>query len=194
MEFLKVIQDYKDLIPTIITALGSIYGFFKASSSFIQNNAIKRLELFKKYLSKEEIRKLDNESKLIQSLTCSIFPYFRGIPYKDIKKLINVDIEHNFFVFFNLYQKELVDIKARITPKGEKKLNHWKCKVGGLTCLFLIWCSFMIYILAKYFPLPSNIAGWFIMVISVGFPEILLLNFKSIREDLNKFKLNKQTK
>ena len=50
---IKFIQEYYEIFPTIITALGGIYGLFKSASNFTQNAAIKKLELFKKYFSKE---------------------------------------------------------------------------------------------------------------------------------------------
>ena len=128
---LNFILEYKDAIPTVITTLGAVFGLFKAIFTFDQASAIKRLELLKKYFSKDEINKLDKEPKFIQSLTCNVFPYFRNTPYKTVKILINADVD-NFIIFFNLYKKQLVDEKTKITEKGKKKLRYRSLKKVGV--------------------------------------------------------------
>ncbi|VTX76251.1 hypothetical protein [uncultured Aggregatibacter sp.] len=184
---IKFIQEYYEIFPTIITALGGIYGLFKSASNFTQNAAIKKLELFKKYFSKEELTKLDQESKLIQSLTCNVFPCFAGVTYKEVKKLVKANIDHNFLIFFELYRKGLVNIDAKLTSEGKKKIEKMKLKKYSFVGLFLLWCIAIIIILSFYFPLPLSISGWFILGIGVGIPEIFLLNYLDLRENLETF-------
>ena len=183
---LNFILEYKDAIPTVITTLGAVFGLFKAIFTFDQASAIKRLELLKKYFSKDEINKLDKEPKFIQSLTCNVFPYFRNTPYKTVKLLINADVD-NFIIFFNLYKKQLVDEKTQITEKGKKKLRHRSLKKWVFRILFIFWLSLMLYILSSFFPLPLSLPGWFILIIGVGMPEVLLLNNEDIVRNLEKF-------
>lgn len=183
---LNFILEYKDAIPTVITTLGAVFGLFKAIFTFDQASAIKRLELLKKYFSKDEINKLDKEPKFIQSLTCNVFPYFRNTPYKTVKILINADID-NFIIFFNLYKKQLVDEKTKITEKGKKKLRYRSLKKWVFRILFIFWLSLMLYILSSFFPLPLSLPGWFILIIGVGIPEVLLLNNEDIVRNLEKF-------
>ena len=183
---LNFILEYKDAIPTVITTLGTVFGLFKAIFTFDQALAIKRLELLKKYFSKDEINKLDKEPKFIQSLTCNVFPYFRNTPYKTVKLLINADVD-NFIIFFNLYKKQLVDEKTKITEKGKKKLRHRSLKKWVFRILFIFWLSLMLYILSSFFPLPLSLPGWFILIIGVGIPEVLLLNNEDIVRNLEKF-------
>jgi len=183
---LNFILEYKDAIPTVITALGAVFGLFKAIFTFDQASAIKRLELLKKYFSKDEINKLDKEPKCIQSLTCNVFPYFRNTPYKTVRLLINADVD-NFIIFFNLYKKQLVDEKTKITEKGKKKLRHRSLKKWVFRILFIFWLSLMLYILSSFFPLPLSLPGWFILIIGVGIPEVLLLNNEDIVRNLEKF-------
>ena len=183
---LNFILEYKDAIPTVITTLGAVFGLFKAIFTFDQASAIKRLELLKKYFSKDEINKLDKEPKFIQSLTCNVFPYFRNTPYKTVKLLINDDVD-NFIIFFNLYKKQLVDEKTKITEKGKKKLRHRSLKKWVFRILFIFWLSLMLYILSSFFPLPLSLPGWFILIIGVGMPEVLLLNNEDIVRNLEKF-------
>ena len=183
---LNFILEYKDAIPTVITTLGVVFGLFKAIFTFDQASAIKRLELLKKYFSKDEINKLDKEPKFIQSLTCNVFPYFRNTPYKTVRLLINADVD-NFIIFFNLYKKQLVDEKTQITEKGKKKLRHRSLKKWVFRILFIFWLSLMVYILSSFFPLPLSLPGWFILIIGVGMPEVLLLNNEDIVRNLEKF-------
>ena len=183
---LNFILEYKDAIPTVITTLGVVFGLFKAIFTFDQASAIKRLELLKKYFSKDEINKLDKEPKFIQSLTCNVFPYFRNTPYKTVGILINADVD-NFIIFFNLYKKQLVDEKTKITEKGKKKLRHRSLKKWVFRILFIFWLSLMLYILSSFFPLPLSLPGWFILIIGVGIPEVLLLNNEDIVRNLEKF-------
>ena len=183
---LNFILEYKDAIPTVITTLGVVFGLFKAIFTFDQASAIKRLELLKKYFSKDEINKLDKEPKFIQSLICNVFPYFRNTPYKTVGILINADVD-NFIIFFNLYKKQLVDEKTKITEKGKKKLRHRSLKKWVFRILFIFWLSLMLYILSSFFPLPLSLPGWFILIIGVGIPEVLLLNNEDIVRNLEKF-------
>ena len=183
---LNFILEYKDAIPTVITTLGAVFGLFKAIFTFDQASAIRRLESLKKYFSKDEINKLDKEPKFIQSLTCNVFPYFRNTPYKTVKLLINADVD-NFIIFFNLYKKQLVDEKTQITEKGKKKLRHRSLKKWVFRILFIFWLSLMLYILSSFFPLPLSLPGWFILIIGVGMPEVLLLNNEDIVRNLEKF-------
>ena len=119
-------------------------------------------------------------------MTCNVFPYFRNTPYKTVKFLINADVD-NFIIFFNLYKKQLVDEKTKITEKGKKKLRHRSLKKWVFRILFIFWLSLMLYILSSFFPLPLSLPGWFILIIGVGIPEVLLLNNEDIVRNLEKF-------